>query len=271
MTNTQALILGVVQGLTEYLPVSSSAHLVLVPHFFGWELSGKESFVFDVLVQLGTLVGVLLYFMRPIQEVGISVIKGLIMRKPLHNQAARLGWLVALATVPAGILGLSFKSQLAHYFSSPLAACYFLMVTGLILIAAEWLTQTLDKSYPTRTDAVLIGLAQGFALFPGVSRSGSTIAAGMARGLSRADAARFSFLMSVPVMIGASLVAMLELMGDIQLMSTMWVPLLLGFMSACLTGYLVIRWFMNYLSTRRLYIFASYCLSLGLLGAFYFR
>ena len=270
MTNSQALILGIVQGLTEYLPVSSSAHLVLVPHLLGWHIVPEKAFIFDILVQLGTLVGVFCYFFTPIKEVIMSVLKGLADRKPFYNREAQLGWLVALASIPAAILGFTFKTQLAAYFSSPLASCYFLIVTSIFLFAAEWLSRALEKQIPTKKDAVFIGMAQGLALFPGVSRSGSTIAAGMACGLTRTDAARFSFLMSIPVMIGASLVATFDLINDAHLIHQLMVPLAVGFISAAITGYLVIKWFMDFLSTRRLFIFALYCLAVGGLGALYF-
>ena len=270
MTNSQALILGVVQGLTEYLPVSSSAHLVLVPRLLDWHINAKEAFVFDVLVQLGTMIGVFCYFFTPIKEVIVSVLRGLIIKKPFHDHNAQLGWLVALASVPAAILGFTFKEQLRVYFSSPLASCYFLILTAAFLFGAEWLGRNLRKQAPTKKDAMFIGLAQGLALFPGVSRSGSTIAAGMACGLNRTDAARFSFLMSLPVMIGASLVASFDLIQDVHMINNLLVPLAVGFISSAITGYLVIKWFMDFLSTQRLFIFASYCLGVGVIGAFYF-
>lgn len=269
MTNTQAIILGLVQGLTEYLPVSSSAHLVLVPHLMGWQVLPKEAFVFDTLVQLGTLVGVLAYFFTPIKDVGLSVVSGLVKRKPFYNDDAKLGWMVVLATIPAAVIGLLFKDALAAYFSAPAFSCYCLVLTGIFLITAEYMSRNL-KNNPQETDAVFIGFAQSLALLPGVSRSGATIAAGMARGLSRQNAARFSFLMSIPVMLGAALVAGVDLVKDTELLSTLKMPLILGFLSAAISGYLVIRWFMTFLSQRRLTWFAAYCISIGVAGAFYF-
>jgi undecaprenyl-diphosphatase len=270
MNNSQALILGIVQGLTEYLPISSSAHLVLVPHIFGWNFEPSEAFVFDTLVQLGTLLGVLYYFFTPIQQVIFSVVHGLALKKPFHNEDARLGWLVVLASIPAAFFGFTFKEDLAHYFSSPRASSYCLIITGLFLCGAERINTLLTKSTPTKKDALLIGFAQSLALFPGISRSGSTIAAAMACGLNRSNAARFSFLMSIPVMIGASFIAFYDLLHNEQLIKHLVVPLALGFMSAALTGYMVIRWFMNYIGRRRLDIFALYCLIVGLWGVFYF-
>lgn len=269
MTNSQAIILGLVQGLTEYLPVSSSAHLVLVPHFFGWEVLPNEAFIFDVLVQLGTLVGVMAYFFSSIKDVGFSVVAGVLKGRPLHDENARLGWLVVLASIPAAVIGLLFKEPLAAYFSAPVFSCYCLLITGVLLLAAEYLSRVL-KSNPHKGDAFIIGCAQSFALLPGVSRSGATIAAGMACGLSRKDAARFSFLMSIPVMVGASMIASLDLVKDQALLQSLALPLLLGFIASAISGYLVIRWFMDFLSTRRLTWFAAYCFSIGALGIFYF-
>ncbi len=269
MTNSQAIILGLVQGLTEYLPVSSSAHLVLVPHFMGWHVNPEEAFVFDVLVQLGTLVGVLAYFFAPIKNVSFSVIKGILKGQPLYDENARLGWLVVLASIPAAVIGLLFKEPLAAYFSDPVFACYCLLITAALLLAAEYLSRVL-KRQPEKGDAVFIGCAQSLALLPGVSRSGATIAAGMACGLSRTSAAQFSFLMSIPVMLGASLIASVDLVKDKALLETLAVPLTLGFITAATSGYLVIRWFMTFLSERRLTWFAAYCVSIGLLGIVYF-
>lgn len=254
--------MGVVQGLTEYLPVSSSAHLVLLPKLMGWQFLPKEAFIFDVLVQLGTLLGVVLYFLVPLKEVASSILVGIWRRDPFHNDDARLGWLVALASVPAAICGFLFKSEISAYFSNPLVSCYFLLLTAFLLVFAEWVSRTAKRN-PSGFDAVFIGCAQSLALFPGLSRSGATIAAGMACGLQRKDAARFSFLMSIPIMVGASLVASFDLFADGEMLSFMITPLLLGFTSAAITGYVVIHWFMNFLTKRRLLWFAAYCFVVG--------
>lgn len=269
MTILQALFLGIVQGLTEYLPVSSSAHLVLVPNLLGWHFGEKEAFIFDVLVQLGTLVGVLIYFSHTIRQICLAVIQGLLARDPFGHPDSRMGWLVVLATMPATVIGLMFKDQLAAYFSSPAAACYCLIFTGLIMIAAETLSKKFDRSM-NQYDALSIGFAQGLALLPGVSRSGSTIAAGMARGFSRTEAARFSFLMSIPVMIGASLIASLDLYKDSALFAQMALPLAAGFLAAAITGFVVIRWFMSFVGKHRLFLFSLYCIVAGLSGAVFF-
>jgi undecaprenyl-diphosphatase len=265
MTNSQAIILGFIQGLTEYIPVSSSAHLVLVPKVLGWHFSNSESFVFNVLVQLGTLVGVFGYFLRSIWGIGRSMVLGLWYGRPLYDDEAYLGYLLMIATIPAAFAGLFFKDYLAGFFSTPLPACYFLIVTGLLLVLAELLSH-ISKTVPNRSDAMLIGMAQGLALFPGISRSGATIAAGMFRGLSRKNAAHFSFLLSIPIIFGASLVAFADLLNSRDLMAQLAIPLILGFITAAITGYAVIYWLMAFLTNKRLSWFACYCLMVGSWG-----
>lgn len=269
MTNQQSIILGIIQGLTEYLPVSSSAHLVLLPKFLGWQLLEKEAFIFDILVQLGTLLGVTIYFFSDIKSVVSSVLIGIVKKKPLYDENARLGYLVVLASVPAAVIGILFKDQFVSFFSSPKASSYFLIITGLCLVAAEYLSKEVKKNLKGK-EAFLIGLAQGLALFPGVSRSGITISAGMSTGLSRKDAAAFSFLMSIPMMLGASMIALLELRNDFSYLSHMSMPLVLGFVSSAISGYLVIKWFMKFLSSHKLIVFACYCFLLGIVGVMLF-
>ncbi|MCA9508531.1 MAG: undecaprenyl-diphosphatase UppP [Myxococcales bacterium] len=269
MTLLQALLLGIVQGLTEYVPVSSSAHLVLVPNILGWQFCEKESFIFDVLVQLGTLFGVMIFFAPVIRRVVVGVIAGLVAKDPWSNSDSRMGWLVVIATMPAALIGILFKDSISGYFSSPLAACYCLIFTGFAMMLAEKFAKKFERNM-NQIDALSIGFAQTLALLPGVSRSGSTIAAGIARGFSRTDAARFSFLMSIPVMLGASLVASIELFKDAELVARMAMPLLVGFISAAISGYIVIKWFMKFLGTHRLIWFSFYCISIGLLGIKFF-
>lgn len=269
MTLFQAIFLGIVQGLTEYLPVSSSAHLVLVPSVLGWQFGEKEAFIFDVLVQLGTLVGVLFYFFAPLRKIVIAVLKGLLAGDPWGEQDACLGWLVVLATVPAAVIGLAFKNQIAAYFSSPLVACYCLLATGFIMIVAEKLGKKIEREINWR-DALSIGFAQSLALLPGISRSGSTIATGMICGISRVKSAQFSFLMSIPVMVGASLIASIDLIKDTALLNQMAIPLMAGFLAAAVSGYVVIKWFMGYLGKHPLFVFSSYCIVVGVVGVIFF-
>lgn len=258
MTLFQAFILGIVQGLTEFLPISSSGHLVLVPFLFGWELNPEQVFPFDTLVQMGTLVAVIIYFWKDLVSIVIAVFKGLADRKPFGTQDARLGWLLVLATIPAGLAGLLLEDMVEAAFHSARATAFFLLVTAALLLIAEWLgKRSREMDSMTWKDALWIGLAQVLSLFPGVSRSGSTIAGGMTRDLKRSDAARFSFLMSVPIMLAAggySVYKLLKMPGLADFLPVMAV----GFLTAGLVGYLSIRWLLGYLQNHSLKGFAIY-------------
>jgi len=266
MTLVQAIVLGIVQGLTEFLPISSSAHLVLVPWLLGWSFDAESAFVFNVLVQLGTLVSVVLYFRVDLLVMAQALWKGVRSRRPLVDPASRLGWMILLASIPAALAGLLFKDWVEQAFASPLAVCVFLLINAAIMFGAERLAR-LERSLQqvTAQDALAIGAAQALALFPGISRSGSTISAGIVRGLLRPEAARFSFLMSIPVMLGAGMIATLDLIRSPS--STQQIgPILVGFASAAIVGYLAIRWLLGFLARRSLTPFAVYCAVVGLAG-----
>jgi undecaprenyl-diphosphatase len=257
----QALLLGLVQGLTEFLPISSSAHLVLVPWLLGWQFDPKAKFVFDVLVQNGTLVAVIIYFWKDLVYLARAVIGGLQQRRPLATPDARLGWFVALATVPAVVLGFFFKDFFERVFASPLAVATLLLLTAALLAFSERYGRRLrDLTTLTWLDALIIGLMQALAILPGVSRSGATMAGGLARGLDRPAAARFSFLMSVPVMLGAGLVALNDLL-EIPNFTDYVLPVSAGFLAAAVVGYLSIGWLLAFLRRRSFYGFAVYCVA----------
>lgn len=266
MTWLQAVVLGIVQGLTEFLPISSSAHLVLVPWLLGWTVESESAFVFNVLVQLGTLVSVILYFRRDLLAMARAMWAGLRRRQLLTDPDSRLGWMIVLASVPAGLAGLMLKGLVEQAFASPTAVCGFLLLNAAMMAGAERLAR-LERSLKTVTsaDALWIGAAQALALFPGISRSGSTISAGILRRLFRPEAARFSFLMSIPVMVAAGLVAGLDLAGSSS-SSQQIGPLLAGFTTAAIVGYLAIGWLLGYLARRSLTPFAVYCAAVGLAG-----
>jgi undecaprenyl-diphosphatase len=265
----QAAVLGVVQGATEYLPVSSSGHLVLVPAALGWE---KAPFVFDVLVQMGTLVGVIIYFWSDLWEVAKAMVDGVRARDPFGTDAARYGWLVGVATVPAAVAGLLVEEWVESAFSSPQASMAFLLVTATLLVVGERLGKGRRKGdVLTMKDAVIIGGAQALALFPGVSRSGSTIAAGMLLDIDRPGAARFSFLMSIPIMVGAGVLASRKLFSSPELVAEHGAAIGVGFLTAAVSGYIVIRWFLGFLKHRSLYWFAGYCYLVGGVGLLLLR
>ncbi len=266
MTLLQAFVLGIVQGATEFLPISSSGHLVLVPWLLGWRFDPRVAFVFDVLVQLGTLAAVIAFFWRDLVSLVRAAFAGLVQRHPLATAEARLAWLIAVATVPAALAGVLFKDAVERAFASPAAVSAFLLLTAALLYASERLGRPRrDLLSLTVTDALWVGLAQALALLPGVSRSGATMASGLGRGLHRPEAARLSFLMSVPVFLGAALVATRDLAATGQAL-TLAAPLLVGFVTAGVVGYLAIRWLLAYLARRPLTPFAVYCLLAGLAG-----
>ncbi|GAB4404557.1 MAG: undecaprenyl-diphosphate phosphatase [Anaerolineales bacterium] len=266
MTLLQSILLGILQGLTEFLPISSSGHLVLIPHLLGWNIYPEDAYLFDVLVQVATLAAVFAYFWKDLWQIGNAFARGLVARQPFQGHAAALGWYLILATIPAGLLGLLLKDAVETAFSSPRAAGGFLLITAVLLIAAERIG-TRNRTFEELTwrDTLWMGFAQALAIFPGVSRSGATITGGMTRNLNRQSAARFSFLMSIPIMLAAGLLASLDLLQTPNLSSRLLVYLP-GFAAAAITGYLSIRWLLGYLTRRPLYGFAIYCIVLGIIG-----
>jgi undecaprenyl-diphosphatase len=261
MTIFQAIILGIVQGLSEFLPVSSSAHLVLVPWLAGWTFEPQVAFAFDVLVQLGTLLAVIVYFWRDLWQLlraGVSSA----FRWDFSQPEARMAWLLVLATVPAAS-GALLRDLVSESFSRPMAVGGFLLATAAFLLLAEGRTAAArDLTGLTWIDALLIGIAQAFALFPGISRSGATIGAGLLRGLERRSAARFSFLMSVPIMLGAGAFEARHLVG-MPALGEQIVPIALGFLAAAVVGFLAIRSLLGYLAHRSLRVFSLYCAVVG--------
>lgn len=259
MSWLQAVILGIIQGLTEFLPVSSSAHLVIVPYLLGWDIPPAQAFVFDVLVQVATLVAVIIYFWSDLIGIFLAVINGLVHRRPFDDPKARMGWYLVLATIPAVIAGVIIKDAVEAAFGSPVATSFSLYITAGMLFLAERLgKRERTMAQINWLDALWIGLFQAVALFPGISRSGATITGGMLRKLDRPDAARFSFLMSVPVMIGAGLVTTLDLL-EIPNFTALLPVYLPGFLAAAVVGYFAIRWLIGFLTHRPLYWFAAYC------------
>lgn len=264
MTVLQSIILGIVQGLTEFLPISSSGHLVIVPYILNWNIPADQAFVFNVLVQVATLVGVFAYFWNDLVSIVTCFITGVLNRKPFETLQSRLGWLLILATIPAGLLGLLIKDIIESAFSSTIATAAFLLITAGLLVAAERIGRS-NRSMEDLSwkDALWMGCFQALAVFPGISRSGATITGGMTRGLERSTAARFSFLMSIPIMLAAGLLASLDLF-EMQNLGSVLPVMIPGFIAAAITGYLAIRWLLGFLVRRSLYPFAAYCVLISL-------
>ena len=259
----QALILGIVQGVTEFLPISSSGHLVLVPAALGWS---SPSLVFDATVHLATLVAVLAVFWQDIIRLIVGWWRGLLRGRPLETVESRLAWWIIVGTVPGILTGLLLEKPIEFLFESPRAAGAFLLVTAVLLVLADILgRRRRDITGITWLDGLLIGIGQAAAIAPGISRSGATISVGMFCGLTREAAARFSFILAVPIIFGAWLVQIAKLAGQGGLSAE--APLLVaGFVAAAVCGYAAIRLLLVYLRKRQLYPFAVYCVVVGILA-----
>lgn len=262
MNTIQAIILGILQGATEFLPVSSSGHLVLVPWLLNWDDPGL---VFDIAVHLGTLAAVVVYFWRDIVAL-LHGIGHIITRRRADIAEARLALLLAASAVPGAIMGFLLEDLFESIFGSPLTVSLLLVVTGGLLLLAERLGQrTRELDEMGLGDALAMGLAQGIAIAPGISRSGATMAAGLLRGLDRQAAARFSFLMSLPIILGATGFQVLKML--LHGAGSLPVPqLLTGCLAAAGSGYLAIRLLLNYVRTHSLRPFAAYCWAVAALG-----
>jgi undecaprenyl-diphosphatase len=263
MTIFQAFILGIIQGITEFLPVSSTAHLSIVPWLMGWEVDSDLVLIFDVLVQWGTLLAVVVYFRNELillVRAGINSLR----KQSLAVEHARLTWMLVLATIPGAVAGLILKKIVAASLEEPLIIGVFLMGTAFLLFLSDIVGRKArnleDMSWG---DALIIGLAQVVSLFPGASRSGWTLGAGLLRGLDRVSATRFSFLMSIPILLGAGLVELVDLIREPLFLNYLLV-VGVGFVGAAIMGFLAIAWFLRYLKHHSLKIFSVYCAVVGL-------
>ncbi len=260
----KAIVLGIVQGLTEFIPVSSSAHLVITPWLLGW---APQSLFYDLVLHWGTLVAVFAVFWRDFWAITVAVLRSFVTRS-LADPDARLGWLIVIGSIPAVLAGFFFNDFFESLFADPFSTGRDLVITAIFLAGSELLIrraqQKRDLKQLNLGDTVVIGIAQAIALLPGISRSGSTIAAGLVRGIRRDDAARFSFLLGTPAILGAGLLQLVDvLQTDSGAVATQVPVLLIGFVVSAITGYASIRFLLGYLRTHNLYIFAAYCLVVG--------
>ncbi len=257
MTTLQIIILAIVQGITEFLPISSSGHLVLVPKFFAWT---DQGLAFDVAVHFGSLIAVCVFFRRDVGQLingGIKVLGG-----DVSAQQSRMALGIALGTIPAAIGGLLFASWIEVNLRDPAVIVYTLAGYGILMAVADWFGKR-DRSIADvgLKDAFIIGLAQALALVPGTSRSGITITAGRFLGFARQDAARFSFLLSVPVILLAAGYKFLQLVTGDEVVQ--WGQLALGALVSCVVAYLSIDFFMRFVSRIGLLPFTIYRLILA--------
>lgn len=254
----EAIVLGIVQGLTEFLPISSSAHLLILSQLFGWEDPGAA---FTAVTQIGTEAAVIIYFRREIAAILRSWARSLVNPEARAEPDARMGWLIIIGTIPIAVLGLLFSDQIETIARNLWLAAAMLIIFGLVLGVADALgSQERTERDLTVRDGLLFGLAQSLALIPGVSRSGATISAGRVMGYSRGAAARYAFLLAVPAVLASGLYEATKI-GDET--NVPWGPTIVATLIAFGIGFAVIAWLMRWLSTRSYLPFVLYRLALG--------
>jgi undecaprenyl-diphosphatase len=259
MSALEAIVLGLVQGLTEFLPISSSGHLRIVPAFFGWEDPGAA---FTAVIQLGTMAAVLLYFRADLWRIAVAWLRSLRDPSVRGEIDARMGWYIILGTIPIGVLGLAFKDPIETEFRTLELIGATLIVFGLVMLGAEAVSRR-DRSLRdiTARDGLVIGFAQALALVPGVSRSGATISAGLLLNFDRAAAARYSFLLSVPAVVLSGLFELRHAgEGNLPIGATI-IATVLAFVS----GYASIAFLLRYLERHSIAVFVGYRIVLGVL------
>jgi undecaprenyl-diphosphatase len=268
VTIIQAVILGIIQGLTEFIPVSSSAHLIIVPWLFRWSDPGLA---FDVALHLGTLTALLWFFRSDWVRLIRAGIASIIERKIGHDNNRRLAWLLVIGTIPGGIVGWLAESKIeelfhqnntAHTLEAMIAMAIIIALLGAALFAAERIARHLRAlNQISLKDAIIIGLSQALAIFPGVSRSGSTITAGLFLGFQRETAARFSFLLSTPIILSAGVKSIFDVRSELAAGTMAQSDLLIyaiGFVTAALSGYLCIKFLLRFLQKNSTDIFVYY-------------
>ncbi len=278
MPVVEAIILGLIQGLAEFIPVSSSAHLVILPWLLGWSSPLMTSLAFDVALHLGTLVALLAYFASDWLRLASAWWKSIVERRIAGDADRKMAWFIILACIPGATAGLLLESRIERLFhpvgtpilsSSMMAMALILAGLGALLYLADRMASHARAFGAMRwKDAILIGLAQALAIFPGVSRSGATITAGLALGLEREAAARFSFLLSAPIIAGAGAKGLLELAGAVRsgALASSELPLVgIGFLVAAVSGFFCIKFLLDFLKKHSTRAFAFYRFALAAL------
>jgi undecaprenyl-diphosphatase len=259
----EAIVLGITQGLTEFLPISSTAHLRIVPALAGWDDPGAA---FTAVVQLGTMAAVVLYFRRDLIRIGSAWLRSLRDRRVRGSLDARLGWYIILGTIPIGIFGLAFKDQIENGARDLYLISVALIVFGLVLLAAEEVgRKTRGLEELDRRDGIVIGLAQALALIPGVSRSGATISAGLFVGLDRPSAARYSFLLSVPAVVLSGLFELKSIVDGSEHTDAGAAALVVATLLAFVVGYASIAFLLRYVARHSVIVFVVYRVALGVI------
>lgn len=260
MSNFEAIVLGLVQGLTEFLPISSSGHLRIVPALLGWPDPGAG---FTAVIQLGTMAAVLIYFRADLWRIAVAWVRELRVPFRRRSQEANLGWFIVLGTIPISIFGFVFKDQIESGARSLYLIGSALILFSFVMMLAERIgTRRRGLAEMNGRDGLFVGMAQALALIPGVSRSGATISAGLFRGFDRVAAARYSFLLSVPAVVLSGLFELRKVGedGGASVEATAIATLV-----AFVTGYAAIAWLLRYLGTHTLNVFVVYRIALGVL------
>ena len=260
MSTIEAIVLGLVQGLTEFLPISSSGHLRIVPALVGWDDPGAA---FTAVIQLGTMAAVLLYFRRDLWNIAVAWLRELRLPYRRRSHEANLGWFIILGTIPISIFGVIFSDQIESGARDLYLIGSALILFSFVMLAAERVgSRRRQLADVDVRDGAFIGVAQALALIPGVSRSGATISAGLFRGFDRAAAARYSFLLSVPAVVLSGLYELKDIgEGDTASVAATAIATLVAFVS----GYAAIAWLLRYLANHTLDIFVAYRIPLGIL------
>lgn len=266
MSLYQVVVLAIVQSLTEFLPISSTAHLALVPRLFGWNDPALNSLDFDIALHLGTLIAVIVYFFRDWLQLAAQGFGVNYSPDPVLAKNRRLLWLLAAGTIPVGVLGYLFKDQAETTWRSSYVIGAMLIGVGVVMWIAERVARCQrNVGDVSLLDAIAIGFAQAVSIIPGVSRSGITITTGLFRGFDRSSAARFSFLLSTPALVGAALKAFLDLHKSGGLHAEMQTAFLTGVLVSAVTGWLVIAFFLRFLRTHTLRFFVYYRVIFGII------
>ena len=266
MSYLDALILGVLQGITEFLPISSSGHLVLGEHWLG--LSVESLKAFDVFVHVATLLAILIYFWKDVKELVYAFFRFVMGKLKQNDPYARLVLFIIIGTIPAVLVGLFGEEWIDGIFRNPRNVAAAMMIVGFVFLLGEYTYKRGGKKDNLKKmkwwQAVFIGVAQAVALIPGVSRSGSTIITGLFQGIDRSEAARFSFLLGIPAMAGAGLLTAMKIPenGGFDLGSDV-VPILIGFVAALVFGLISVSFLMKFLKKHSLFVFAIYLIILG--------
>lgn len=273
MNILQAFLLGIVEGLTEYIPVSSTAHLLITQRLLGVN-DPKIVEPFTIIIQSGAIIALILYFWKDLWEITLSTTRNLprFFRFNSLPRNAKMGWYLVLATIPAAIAGLLFNDKIDGLFSQPLLhSAVRLSIAAILMASAEYFgKQRKELAAITWKESLVVGLFQVLAVFPGASRSGSTISGGMLMGLSRKAAAKFAMLMSAPIMLAATGYELLKLFKD-GLSGDYLLPILIGTVVSGVVGWFSIKWLLKYVQGHSLYLFSIYCVVMAAISlAFHF-